>query len=337
MTQNLSKIESFFRQVNPRIIAGNTPEKPLVSVAVQTYQHAYFIQDCLEGILRQKTNFDFEILIGEDESTDGTREICIEYAERYPDKIRLILHDSEALSPDIKLSPLQINAFYNLFSAKGKYIAFCEGDDYWTDPFKLQKQVDFLEANQQYIIVSGGFISMSPYGHQRHIEKSDHPDGFSFNLQDQSKRWLTKTLTCMFRNKPSVFVELLNYKYGRDVHLFFHLLMHGDGYYMKEVFGVQVRHSGGIFSLKADWENLLTHYEVYKEIYFNTKREEIRSKFVQTLFRYINLKIKQPELLEGIPDKPIFRDALKSLRKKGEIILFLKLIYIYRFRNNKSK
>jgi len=69
--------------------SNNVPEKQMVSVCVQTYQHANYIKDCLDGILMQKTNFSFEILLGEDASTDGTREICKGYAQKYPDKIRL--------------------------------------------------------------------------------------------------------------------------------------------------------------------------------------------------------------------------------------------------------
>ena len=98
----------------------------------------------------QKTDFPFEILLGEDASTDGTRELCINYAENYPDKIRLFLHHREN---NIKISGIptgRFNLMYNLFTARGKYIAICEGDDYWTDPYKLQKQVDFLETTKGY-------------------------------------------------------------------------------------------------------------------------------------------------------------------------------------------
>ncbi len=101
----------------------------------------------------QKTNFQFEILLGEDASTDGTREICIEYAKKYPNKIKLFLHSREN---NIKINGQQTGRFnflYNLSSACGKYIALCEGDDYWTDPLKLQKQVDFLEANPESAMV----------------------------------------------------------------------------------------------------------------------------------------------------------------------------------------
>ena len=121
--------------------------KPLVSVCVMTYQHKKYIKDCLDGILMQKTDFPFEILLGEDASTNGTREICLEYAKKYSDKIRLFLHKREN---NIKYNGNpsgKFNFLYNLFNSKAKYIALCEGDDYWNDPRKLQKQVDILEKN----------------------------------------------------------------------------------------------------------------------------------------------------------------------------------------------
>lgn len=131
------------------------PENPMVSVCVQTYQHAPYIRECLDSILMQETDFPFEILLGEDESTDGTREICLEYAKKHPDKIRLFLHHREN---NIKIlgSPTgRFNSRYNFYSSKGKYIALCEGDDYWKDAYKLQKSVDFLENNVNFGLVHG--------------------------------------------------------------------------------------------------------------------------------------------------------------------------------------
>lgn len=124
--------------------------KPVVSICIQTYQHKNFIRQCLEGVLMQKTNFSFEILLGEDDSSDGTREICLEYAEKYSDRIRLFLHHRQN---NIKINGKptgRFNFLYNLYNAKGRYIALCEGDDYWTDPLKLQKQVAFLEKNSLF-------------------------------------------------------------------------------------------------------------------------------------------------------------------------------------------
>lgn len=123
-------------------------ENPVVTVCVMTYNQVGYITECLEGILMQKTNFTVEILLGDDESSDGTREVCLEYAKLYPQKIRMFLHHR---ANNIKIngnSSGRFNFIYNLLSAKGKYIALCEGDDYWTDPLKLQKQVDFMENDE---------------------------------------------------------------------------------------------------------------------------------------------------------------------------------------------
>ena len=128
----------------------NTCKKPVVSVSIVAYQHYDYIGKCLDGALMQKTNFDFEILVGEDDSSDGTRDICIKYAKKYPNKIRLFLHSKENKIHVYGKPTGHFNYRYNNYSARGKYIAFCDGDDYWVDPLKLQKQVDFLEKNPDY-------------------------------------------------------------------------------------------------------------------------------------------------------------------------------------------
>jgi len=130
----------------------NIINNPLVSVLMPTYNHAPYIAQAIEGTLMQKTNFDFEILIGEDDSADGTRELCQEYTAKCPDKIRLFLNDRKNVVY-INGRPTGRWNFINLLkNSNGKYIAICEGDDFWTNPYKLQKQVDFLEANPEYAI-----------------------------------------------------------------------------------------------------------------------------------------------------------------------------------------
>ena len=122
--------------------------EPLVSILCLTYNHEPFICECLEGFLMQKTNFPFEILIHDDASTDKTANIIHEYEAKYPDIIKPIYQTENQYSKRVA-----ITANFQLPRAKGKYIALCEGDDYWTDPYKLQKQVDFLEANPEYGLV----------------------------------------------------------------------------------------------------------------------------------------------------------------------------------------
>jgi glycosyltransferase involved in cell wall biosynthesis len=113
-------------------------QQPMVSVRVVTYNHEAYITQCIEGILMQKTDFPFEVIIGEDCSKDRTREIVVAYQKKYPDKIT-------ALLPEQNLGPAR-NNLQVYQTCQGKYHAWCEGDDYWIDPLKLQKQVDLMEA-----------------------------------------------------------------------------------------------------------------------------------------------------------------------------------------------
>jgi glycosyltransferase involved in cell wall biosynthesis len=110
--------------------------KPLVTVSVITYNQVSYIRRCIESILMQKTSFPFDLVIGEDCSTDGTREIVMDYAEKYPDLIRLIISDSNVgITENIK----RIKT-----ACRGELRASCEGDDYWIDPLKLQKQYEAI-------------------------------------------------------------------------------------------------------------------------------------------------------------------------------------------------
>ncbi|WP_336065864.1 glycosyltransferase [Mesoflavibacter sp. CH_XMU1404-2] len=127
---------------------------PVVSIVVTTYNHQDYIKQCLDSILMQKTNFAYEIILGEDESSDGTRETCQDYANRFPDIIKLFLRSRKDVIYINDRPTGRYNFIESLKSAKGKYIALCEGDDYWTDPDKLQKQVDFLEQHKQYGLCS---------------------------------------------------------------------------------------------------------------------------------------------------------------------------------------
>lgn len=169
--------------------------QPLVSICSLTYNHAPYIRQCLDGFLMQKTNFAFEVLINDDCSTDGTTEILKEYAERYPDIVIPVYHEENLYSKGMR-------GFYGRFlypRARGKYIALCEGDDYWTDPLKLQKQVDFLEANPDYGLV---------YGKARQYDQTQgkfRPGTIGAPLTDFTdlviKGNLIPTATALFRNE----------------------------------------------------------------------------------------------------------------------------------------
>ena len=117
-----------------------------VSVSVTTYNHKNFLAQALDSVLMQQTDFEYELLVGEDNSTDGTRDIARSYKEKHPDEIVLFLHNRDKGNT---FDPGKWNFLNNVKHAKGEYIALLEGDDYWVDALKLQKQVDFLDANPQ--------------------------------------------------------------------------------------------------------------------------------------------------------------------------------------------
>ena len=114
----------------------------MVSIVCNTFNQESYISDALDGFLMQETSFPIEILVHDDASTDGTREIVKKYADKYPNLIKPILQTENQYSKGIKISEV-----FQFSRAQGKYIAFCEGDDYWTDPLKLQKQVDAMERH----------------------------------------------------------------------------------------------------------------------------------------------------------------------------------------------
>lgn len=110
---------------------------PLVSVRLITYNHEPYIRKCLESVLGQKTDFEYEVVVGEDCSQDKTREICFEFQKRYPEKVRVLWSHENVYK-------LDGNLLRTAYRCRGEYVAYLEGDDYWTDDMKLQKQADLM-------------------------------------------------------------------------------------------------------------------------------------------------------------------------------------------------
>lgn len=132
---------------------------PLVSIVCDTFNQAPYIRDALDGFLRQKTDFPIEIIVHDDASTDSTAEIVRAYEEKYPDLFRCVYRSENMYSRDPK-----ILEHYVFPMARGKYIAICEGDDYWTSPDKLQKQVDYMEANLDCTLCVCAADVVDPHG-----------------------------------------------------------------------------------------------------------------------------------------------------------------------------
>lgn len=180
---------------------------PLVSVSMITFNHAPFVAQAIEGVLQQKVNFPIELVIGEDCSPDGAREIVFEYQRKYPDLIRVITSDKNVGA--------RKNGYRTTKACRGKYIAFCEGDDYWQHPEKLQKQVDYMEAHPEcglvyssydmYYVKSGKRIIN--YVKYKKLEMPENPDITSI-LEGKGEMWLG-ILTCTTMVRRTLYEQVI--------------------------------------------------------------------------------------------------------------------------------
>jgi glycosyltransferase involved in cell wall biosynthesis len=222
--------------------------KPVVSVCVPAYQHEHFIAECLDSILLQKTNFPIEILVGEDDSPDHTRAICKEYAEKYPDKIRLFLRDRETsqLYDEEGHYLFRFNVKWLRVSARGKYIALCEGDDYWLDPYKLQKQVDFMESHPAFSMCFHNAKVIYEEQSESH-NFVDIPEG-EYKAADIYENHIVATGSVLFKSECIQDKEQFynnNFFFG-DIVLFLTMAECGKVWFFEDVMSVYRKHEGGM-------------------------------------------------------------------------------------------
>lgn len=227
-------------------------DRPKVSVSIITYNHAKYISQALDGVLIQKANFDYEILIGEDDSSDGTREIVKDYRARYPDRIRLFLNDRKNV---IYLGgkPTGVwNFLNNLSHVKGDYIALLEGDDYWIDPLKLQKQVDFLEGHSEYSFCFHDVIVENENGEQNSSELLYKTEKINYDISDLLKSNFIQTCSVVYRRTAlPVIPDWFCRTPISDWPLFIILAQQGKIHRLTEKMAAYRVHAGGIWGLKA--------------------------------------------------------------------------------------
>lgn len=171
-------------------------KKPLVAIRCITYNHEKYIRDALEGFVMQKTTFPFVAIVHDDASTDGTATIIREYAQKYPDIIIPIIETENQYSKhDGSLGRIMNRACEDTGAI---YYALCEGDDYWTDPYKLQKQVDFLESHPDYTLCFHNAIV-----HYENEDKPDHKfatlETREYNIKENIDNWIVPTASVLFR------------------------------------------------------------------------------------------------------------------------------------------
>lgn len=255
---------------------------PLLTIGCITYNHADYISQCIEGFLMQKTTFPFEIIIHDDASTDGTSEIVKKYADKYPDLIKAIIQTENQYSKGGRIYHRFIHPI-----SRGKYIATCEGDDYWTDPYKLQKQVDFLEANPKYVFCGHNFMNNIDgwITEHRNVDSWYKKGVYDIDTKTLLTYWPVSTLTMVERLDAVLEANRIitenGYKHACDLHLFYHLTKLGLGYALPDKMAVYRIHSGGVFGGanaegKARFSNMITRELFEKNKDDDTLRNQLR-------------------------------------------------------------
>lgn len=215
-------------------------EPPLVSICCITYNHESFIGDAIEGFLEQEINFPIEILIHDDASTDNTRNIIESYKNKHPNLIRTFYQTENQYSKGIR----SISATFLFPNGKGKYIALCEGDDYWIDKKKLQKQIDFLEQNPDYSISSHSAVVL---GHNKKMIYEPHLEQETFSTEEIiSRNWSIMTASLVFKKEFTNFPEWFRSVKNGDYAMQLLLSIKGKVNYMPEYMSVYRRHMGGL-------------------------------------------------------------------------------------------
>lgn len=301
-----------------------TSPNPKVSVCFITYNHAPYIRMALDSIVSQKTTFDFELVIGDDCSTDGTTEIVKEYADNYPHLIRAYIHPVNLTNFGL---PGKLNFVHGFSVCKGDYIVHIEGDDYFVDDLKLQKQADFLDKNQHY--------SACFHNAWMKFEDNSGREDYLINPKDQKKEivpadllfekeiWFMATASVMFRKKiiGDAFPEWFLKTKSGDIPLYVMLSDVAPIAYLEDVMCAYRRHLSGLSYTDSnyDLDFIENRILMYNSIDIHTKRhyhEAIRRIIGNYYFMALNTrqlthsqKLKLRYFLKSVkfnlPNKPI--------------------------------
>ncbi|PVX46615.1 glycosyltransferase involved in cell wall biosynthesis [Flavobacterium sp. 103] len=293
--------------------------KPLLSVCLITYNHEQFIRQAIEGVLMQKVDFDWELIIAEDCSTDSTRAIILEYKEKYPDFVKLILQEKNVGAAKNWLDLMAV--------PRSKYVAYFEGDDYWTDPLKLQKQVDFLEANPEYVMCTHTAEEKNEITNSSIIFPNIKDDTAKY-IEDYIINNLTATCSLMFKAEylepiPKWFNEIL---FG-DLALMLLIFYRSNKKMMilKDCMGVYRVNSGSVHgSFKNNKASLIKAYKMHLD-FINTIDRELflKKNFKQSV---IKKKINTHSILANLYKKTNIVNYCKHLLKKHLLIRFARVV-----------
>ena len=281
-----------------------------VAVYMITYNHEAYIEQAVVSILSQDTKFNYKLFIGEDCSTDRTATICKKLKEKYTDKIELIIH-SENVGPNRNA----LSIYKACFESGASYIAMCEGDDYWTDPNKLQKQVDFLEANEEYVLCFHKVKILKPDGALVDDYITKVPENYeTYETLARLGNYI-HTPTVVFRNILTEFPFEYNLSPIGDYFLYMMLSEQGKLKYIEEEMAVY-RYGVGIFSNKGKIQMAKANFKLFTLLLSYSGSPKINQILLDrqlTAFDHLEHMVRS-EYAEAFVSHHVFFKALKSIR-----------------------
>lgn len=264
-----------------------------------TYNHGDYLAEAINGVLNQQIDQLFELIVSDDCSSDHTEELVGGFIKSHPlgHKIRYVRHKNNL--------GMSRNFFWTMHQCQGEYIAYCEGDDYWTDPQKLQKQIDHLNSNEQY---SFAFHRTTLFYQDSQISKPDLNERFFKENQNQvevngfslANGWQIGMQSLVFRKNLISGLTIEGFEYFRDVHLLTHLLESGNGV-CQNFFGSVYRiHKKGVHSRTSRSDSLKVGFYCFDELYKRYKKDFLKLSKSNYLHELIQQKIANREYQEAI-------------------------------------
>jgi glycosyltransferase involved in cell wall biosynthesis len=292
-----------------------------------TYNHAPYIAQAIEGVLMQKTNFHFELIIGEDCSTDGTREIVFDYAKRYPEVIRVITSEKNI---GARRNSLRTDEY-----CKGKYIALCEGDDYWLCDNKLQMQVGYLEEHPQVGLVHGEInlinlfegVTIERFHESRNAANTKTISDLFYEIL--LSNYLVRTCTVCMRkdlyqeikeNDPGIF-KTERFLLG-DTPLWLEMSKLTEFYYIDKTLAAYRKHEGGVSGLKDSFKYVNFEISVLDMIVYYIKKYHYARKVPR---RYLDVRVNN--ILGFTFDTMDSKLAQKTKKIRGKLSPKLMVLY----------
>ncbi|MGB5944423.1 MAG: glycosyltransferase [Leeuwenhoekiella sp.] len=297
----------------------------MVSVSLITYNHEKYIAKAINSILAQEVNFNYEIIIGDDCSSDGTRKILEDYKRKYPHIIQLILHPRR-----YDEIPGRTNNMTNLYNCRGKYIAMLDGDDYWISKNKLQVQVNLLEENPEYVLTFHNTLEITEDGSSPdrfHHENFDFlNENASFDQMDVANAWFMQTSTLLFRNHLiGEFPEWFREVYSADYAIQLLLTQFGKVYYLKNLLSARLYNMGS-FSAQVKGTEMYHKLMIKERTFFNKKFGELNfsKKIAASYFAYSQFLYLQKSYLKSLyylnlsilKDRKYFHFPFNSFKRK---------------------